>query len=104
MSRFDAAGAVIRSHPTPVPGHHPRSCCASPPAPGWWRCWAGRLWAWQESLGSGAPLALVPSFGLFCYTALLSSQVDRLPAVVSYVVGALGFVVVADRAGALRSL
>ena len=52
----------------------------------------------QESLGRGALLALVPTFGLFCYTALLSSQVDRVPGAVAYLVCALGFVITADGA------
>ena len=60
---------------------------------------ARALWARQEARGSGAMVALARRFGLFCYTALLSSQVDRLPGVVTYVAcAALVFVIVADRA------
>jgi transglutaminase-like putative cysteine protease len=43
-------------------------------------------------------VALLPSFGLFCYTSLLSSQIDRLTGVVTYVTFSLLFVIVADRA------
>ena len=42
-------------------------------------------------------MALVPTFGLFCYTALLSSQVDRVPGTVAYLACALAFVIAADR-------
>ena len=97
VSTFDAAGAVIRSHPTPVPVTHAVVLCIATGA-GLVAVLGGSLWAWYERRRGGTLVALVPSFGLFCYTALLSSQVDRVQGVVSYVVAALGFVVVADRA------
>ncbi len=97
VSTFDAAGTVIRTHPTPVPATHPVVLCIATGA-GLVAVLGGSLWAWYETRRAGALVALVPSFGLFCYTALLSSQVDRLQGVVSYVLGALGFVVAADGA------
>ncbi|MGH3182585.1 MAG: transglutaminaseTgpA domain-containing protein, partial [Streptosporangiaceae bacterium] len=59
------------------------------------------IWARQEA-GGGALPALLPTFGLFCYTALLSSQVDRLAGAVAYLASALAFVIVAD--GSTRSI
>jgi transglutaminase-like putative cysteine protease len=102
VSRFDAAGAVIRSHPTPVPATPEVVLCIATGA-GLVAVFGRCIWSWQEARGAGGLVGLVPSFGLFCYTALLSSQVDRLPGVVSYVVGALGFVIVADHAAARGS-
>ena len=42
-------------------------------------------------------VALFPTFGLFCYTALLSSDVDRVTGTVLYLATALLFLAVADR-------
>ncbi len=97
VSRFEAAGTVIRSHPTPVPATPEVVMCIAIGA-GLVAVFARAIWARQEALGRGALLALVPSFGLFCYTALLSSQVDRVPGAVAYLVCALGFVITADGA------
>ncbi len=97
VSKFDAAGAVIRSHPTPVPVTPGVVLCIATGA-GLVAVMARALWARQEARRAGAMVALVPSFGLFCYTALLSSQVDRLTGVVTYVVFSLFFVIAADRA------
>jgi transglutaminase-like putative cysteine protease len=97
VSRFDAAGTVIRSHPTPVPATADVVLCIATGA-GLVAVAARTLWAWGEERGTAALVALVPSFGLFCYTALLSSQVDRVAGELSYLVGALAFVIVADRA------
>jgi len=97
VSRFDAAGTVIRSHPTPVPATADVVLCIATGA-GLVAVAARSLWAWREACGTAALVALVPSFGLFCYTALLSSQVDRVAGELAYLVTALAFVIVADRA------
>jgi len=97
LSKFDTAGGVIRSHPTPVPATPEIVLCIATGA-GLVAVLSRALWAWQEDRRGGGAVALLPTFGLFCYTALLSSQIDRLPGVVTYVVAALGFVIVADRA------
>jgi transglutaminase-like putative cysteine protease len=102
VSKFDAAGTVIRSHPTPVPATPEVVLCIATGA-GLVAVLTRCLWAWQERRGSGAMVTLVPTFGLFCYTALLSSQIDRLAAVVSYLACALAFVISADRASTRRS-
>jgi len=95
VSEFGAAGTVIRSHPTPVPATPEVVLCIAMGA-GLVAVFARTVWAWQEARGSGALAALVPTFGLFCYTALLSSQVDRLAGTIAYLVCALGFVISAD--------
>jgi hypothetical protein len=101
VSKFDTAGSVIRSHPTPVPATPEVVLCIATGA-GLVAVLSRAIWARQETRGAGAMVALVPTFGLFCYTALLSSQIDRLAGVVAYLVCALAFVIVADRAaGAL---
>lgn len=97
LSKFDAAGSVIRSHPTPVPATPDVVLCIATGA-GLVAVLSRSIWAWQQDRRRGGALALLPTFGLFCYTALLSSQIDRLPGVVTYVVAALAFVIVADRA------
>ncbi len=97
LSKFDTAGGVIRSHPTPVPATPEIVLCIATGA-GLVAVLGRALWAWQEDRGRGGAVALLPTFGLFCYTALLSSQKDRLSGVVTYVVAALGFVILADRA------
>ena len=97
LSKFDTAGGVIRSHPTPVPATPEIVLCIATGA-GLVAVLSRSLWAWQEDRHGGGAVALLPTFGLFCYTALLSSQIDRLPGVVTYVVAALGFVIAADRA------
>jgi len=102
FSKFEAAGTVIRSHPTPVPATPEVVLCIATGA-GLVAVLTRCIWAWQEGRGSGTMVTLVPTFGLFCYTALLSSQIDRLAAVVSYLVCALAFVISADRARARRS-
>ncbi len=102
VSRFDAAGAVIRSHPTPVPATSGVVLCIATGA-GLVAVASRCIWASQEARRGGAALTLVPTFGLFCYTALLSSQVDRLPGVLTYVVAALAFVIVADHATSVGS-
>ncbi|HVA04381.1 MAG TPA: transglutaminaseTgpA domain-containing protein [Acidimicrobiales bacterium] len=96
-SKFDAAGTVIRSHPTPVPATPGVVLCIATGA-GLVAVMARSLWARQEARNAGPLVVLVPSFGMFCYTSLLSSQVDRLPGVISYVGCCLLFVTVADRA------
>jgi transglutaminase-like putative cysteine protease len=97
LARFDTAGAVIRSHPTPVPATPEVVLCIATGA-GLVAVLGRSLWARQEARGASPLPALVPTFGLFCYTALLSSQVDRVPAVTAYFVCALAFLIVADRA------
>jgi transglutaminase-like putative cysteine protease len=96
VSTFRAAGDAIRSHPTPLPATTGVVLCLALGA-GLTAVFARSIWAWQETPRPRPLLALIPSFGLFCYTALLSSQVDRLPAALSYLVSALVFVVVGDR-------
>ncbi len=102
VSEFDRAGSVIRSHPTPVPATPEVVLCIAMGA-GLVAVFARSLWARQEAKGAGALAALVPTFGLFCYTALLSSQVDRLNGTLAYLACALAFVIAADHAGATRS-
>ena len=104
LQRFSDAGSVIRSHPTPVPSTTGVVLCLAAGA-GLAAVFARTLWAWQELRSPGArrPLvALVPTFGLFCYTALLSSDRDRLVGTVSYLATALVFLTTADRAGLVR--
>jgi transglutaminase-like putative cysteine protease len=98
VSTFRAAGAVIRSHPTPLPATTGVVLCLAVGA-GLTAVLGRAIWGWQEAPRPRPLLALAPSFGLFCYTSLLSSQVDRLPAVLAYLVSALVFVAVADRGG-----
>ncbi|HTZ09496.1 MAG TPA: hypothetical protein VMB72_10505, partial [Acidimicrobiales bacterium] len=99
-ARFQEAGSVIRSNPTPVPATTGVVLCIAVGA-GLVAVMARSLWAGIEARGPGGPLAplatLLPSFGLFCYTALLSSQVDRVAGAATYLVAALGFVLAADR-------
>lgn len=102
VSKFEAAGTVIRSHPTPVPATAEVVLCIATGA-GLVAVLTRCIWAWQERRGSGAIVALAPTFGLFCYSSLLSSQIDRLAAVVSYLVCALAFVISADYARTRRS-
>jgi hypothetical protein len=97
VSKFDAAGAVIRSHPTPVPPTPEIVLCIATGA-GLVAVIARSLWARQEARGVGPLPVLVPAFGLFCYTALLSSQVDRVAGGVAFLVCALAFVITGDRA------
>ncbi len=96
VSKFEAAGTVIRSHPTPVPATPEIVLCIATGA-GLVAVLTRSVWARQEARGAGALPALLPTFGLFCYTALLSSQVDRLPGAIAYLASALAFVIVADR-------
>ena len=96
VSKFEAAGTVIRSHPTPVPATPEVVLCIATGA-GLVAVLTRSLWGRQEARGAGALPALVPTFGLFCYTALLSSQVDRLPGAIAYLACVLAFVIVADR-------
>jgi hypothetical protein len=102
VSKFEAAGTVIRSHPTPVPATAEVVLCIATGA-GLVAVLTRCIWAWQERRGSGAMVVLAPTFGLFCYSSLLSSQIDRLAAVVSYLVCALAFVISADYARTSRS-
>ncbi|HXQ91266.1 MAG TPA: transglutaminase domain-containing protein [Acidimicrobiales bacterium] len=97
ISRFEAAGTVIRSHPTPVPATTGVVLCIATGA-GLVAVASRGIWSWREGHGASGLVALVPSFGLFSYTALLSSQVDRVPGAVAYLGCALGFVIVADHA------
>ena len=103
VDRLDAAGTVIRSNPTPVPASSGVVLCLALGA-GLVAVLGATLWAWQDARPAGSafrsprPLvALVPSFGLFCYTALLSSEVDRVQGTFAYLAGALLFVMLADR-------
>jgi len=97
ISRFEAAGTVIRSHPTPVPATTGVVLCIATGA-GLVAVASHGIWSWREGRRASGLVALVPTFGLFCYTALLSSQVDRVPGAVAYLGCALGFVIVADHA------
>ena len=98
-AHFRAAGSVIRSNPTPLPPTSGVVLCLAAGA-GLVAVLGRAVWAWQEpARPRSRPLvALIPSFGLFCYTALLSSQVDRLTAALWYLASALVFVMVADLA------
>lgn len=102
VAQFDAAGAVIRAHPTPVPATSGVVLCIATGA-GLVAVLGRSIWAWAETRTarpSVALVALAPSFGLFCYTALLSSQVDRVAGVIAYLGCALVFIAAADRPGA----
>ena len=104
ISTFSDAGTVIRSQPTPVPATSGVVLCLAAGA-GLAAVFARTLWSWQEirPAGSRRPLvALFPTFGLFCYTALLSSDVDRIAGVTLYLATALVFVAVADRPDVVR--
>ena len=99
LHHFSAAGAVIRAHPTPVPATSGVVLCLAAGA-GIAAVFARTLWSWQEIRPPGArrPLvALFPTFGLFCYTALLSSDIDRVTGTAFYLAAALLFLAVADR-------
>jgi transglutaminase-like putative cysteine protease len=96
---FSDAGGVIRSQPTPVPPTSGVVLCLAAGA-GLAAVFARTLWSWQEIRppGTRRPLvALFPTFGLFCYTALLSSDIDRVTAAIGFLVAALLFLAVADR-------
>jgi transglutaminase-like putative cysteine protease len=97
---FGEAGAVITSGPTPLaPTTGVVLCLAL--GSGLVAVLGRALWAWQESRGGRRPrpvLALVPALGLFGYTALLSSDRDRVAGTVTFLVGALAFLSCADRA------
>jgi len=99
------AGAVIRSHPTPLPATTGVVLCIALGA-GLVAVLGRVVWAYEETRRppggwrTARPLlALVPSFGIVCYASLLSSQVDRVAGAIWYLVSVLGFVVVADRLG-----
>ena len=103
LNRLDDAGTAIRSNPTPVPATSGVVLCLALGA-GIAAVLAATLWLWQETRLPGRanrsprPLvALVPAFGLFCYTSLLSSQVDRIQGAIAFVASALAFVIAADR-------
>ncbi len=104
LHTFAAAGTVIRSHPTPVPATPGVVLCLAAGA-GLAAVFARTLWSWQELRPAGARRPLVtlfPTFGLFCYTALLSSDVDRVTGTALYLITALLFLAVADRPDAAR--
>lgn len=104
LHTFSAAGTVIRANPTPIPATSGVVLCLAAGA-GLAAVFARTLWSWQEmrQRGSRRPLvALFPTFGLFCYTALLSSDVDRVTGTALYLATALIFLAVADRPVAVR--
>jgi hypothetical protein len=106
LHTFSAAGTVIRSQPTPVSATPGVVLCLAAGA-GLAAVFARTLWSWQEVRQSGArrPLiALFPTFGLFCYTALLSSDIDRVTGTALYLGTALVFLAVADRPDVARRL
>ncbi len=124
VNRFEDAGTVIQGHPTPLP---PLSSVVMVLAvAAGLTAVAGRgLWILPEgqatsaaSAGRGPGLsglsglgrlgglsrkpslplvALIPSFGLVCYTALFSSRVDRVQGALTYVGAALVFLLLANR-------
>jgi len=104
LHTFSAAGTVIRANPTPIPATSGVVLCLAAGA-GLAAVFARTLWSWQEMRQAGArrPLvALFPTFGLFCYTALLSSDVDRVTGTALYLATALVFLAVADRPVTVR--
>jgi len=104
LHTFSAAGTVIRANPTPIPATSGVVLCLAAGA-GLAAVFARTLWSWQEmrQVGSRRPLvALFPTFGLFCYTALLSSDVDRVTGTALYLATALLFLAVADRPAGAR--
>jgi hypothetical protein len=104
LHRFAEAGTVIRSHPTPIPPISGVVLCLAAGG-GLAAVFARTLWGWQEirPAGSRRPLlALFPTFGLFCYTALLSSDIDRVTGTTLYLATALAFLAVADRPDVVR--
>ncbi len=115
VNRFEDAGTVIQGHPTPLP---PLSSVVMvlAVAAGLTAVVGRSLWILAEGQATSAgarrvgnktpkpslPLvALIPSFGLVCYTALFSSRVDRVPGALSYVGAALLFLLLANRVPAL---
>ena len=99
LRRFDQAGAVIRSHPTPLPATSGVVLCIMAGA-GLVSVVARTLWGWSlaRPRRSGTALvALVPTFGLFAYSALLSSGFDRVQGTVAYLATAGAFLALADR-------
>jgi len=97
--RFEEAGRVITSRPTPLS-----------PTPGVVLCLiagaglaaviARSLWSWAApDAGRSTPtlVALTPTFGLFAYCSVLSSDVDRVEGAIAYVAAATVFLVAADR-------
>ncbi|MGH9919862.1 MAG: DUF3488 domain-containing protein, partial [Nitrososphaerales archaeon] len=100
---FDHAGAVIRARPTPLPPTSGVVLCFTAGA-GLVGVLGSFLWGWARSQQwRTAPLvvALAPSFVLFGYSALLSSDIGRVPGTIVYVGTALAFVVAADRSTAV---
>jgi hypothetical protein len=99
LHTFSAAGTAIRANPTPVPATTGVVLCLAAGA-GLAAVFARTLWSWQQirPVGQRRPLvALFPTFGLFCYTALLSSDIDRVTGTTLYLAAALLFLAVADR-------
>lgn len=96
--RFAQAGSVITSTPTPLPPTTGVVLCFAAGA-GLTAVLGRALWRWKTSRSrrsTGSLYALAPSFGLFCYASLLSSQRYRLPAAVAYACAAIAFLAVAD--------
>jgi len=95
---FAQAGTLIRSHPTPLPPTPGVVLCLT--------CGAGLAAVAARALfgivtarprrSSVALVCLVPTFGLFAYSAVLSSYVDRVTGAIAYIAAATVFLVVAD--------
>lgn len=67
----------------------------------WSRHWRGA----PDAAGHGTlAQSLAPSLALFVYSTLVSAEQERVAAVVSYLVGVLLFVVLADRAAAAQAI
>ncbi len=96
--RLAEAGSVITSTPTPLPPTVGIVICFAAGA-GLVMAGGYALWRWKSSRSqrSAASLyTLVPSFGLFCYASLLSSDRNRFAASVAYACAAVAFLAVAD--------
>ncbi|MFZ0666386.1 MAG: transglutaminaseTgpA domain-containing protein, partial [Acidimicrobiales bacterium] len=95
--QIDIARAVMSSHRTPVPAAHGIVFIAAIAAGA--VCVVGRI-IWEASLRSKRQwprsLALIPTFGMFCYSAPLSAEIDRPQTAICYLVAGMFFVVASD--------
>lgn len=97
---FDEAGGVIRSHPTPLSPTSGVVVCLIAGA-GLASVLSRALFGsrtWRTNRSGSVLVSLVPTFGLFAYTAVLSSGVDRVTGAIAYIGAACVFLVVADLA------
>lgn len=94
---IDAARAVMGSHRTPVPAV-PGIVLIASTASGVVCVIARTLWEFSKrsSRHWTRLVALLPTFGMFCYSAPLSAEIDRPQTTVCYLIASLFFVAASD--------